>query len=298
MKKITKLNEEQIERLTTKRDEWLKIGLSTERADRKQAQQGAVEAYQAAGLQPPKVFIWLDSPKQGAVGAALLSGTNFSGAQVRAQVRDQVWAQVYRAGYGSQDASWLSFYDYFAAEILDCAKLSGLNKIAKSCGWWWPFENAVIFTERPIKIQFDDEKLLYCEDGPAIAYSDGFEIYSWHGQRIPDEWIKNPKSLTPKVALTWDQIDQRTAACEILGWHNIINELSPVVLDEDKDPLIGRLIEVELPDHGKQKFIHAKCGTGREVAVMADRDATTILEAQASSYGLSVEDFSIPEIRT
>jgi len=192
----------------------------------------------------------------------------------------------------------LSFYDYFATEISGCKKLSGLNKIAKFCGWWWPFENAVIFTDRPTKIKCDDEKLLHCEDGPAIAYSDGFEIYSWHGQRIPGEWIKNPKSLTPKVALTWEQIDQRTAACEILGWHNIINELSPTVLDEDQDPLIGRLIEVDLPDHGKQKFIHAKCGTGREVAVMADRDATTILEAQASSYGLSVEDFSIPEIRT
>ena len=95
MKKITKLNEEQIKRLATKRDEWLKIGLSTERADREQAQQGALEAYQAAGLQPPKVFIWLDSPKQGPVGAALLSGTNFSGNQVMDQVMDQVGYQVW-----------------------------------------------------------------------------------------------------------------------------------------------------------------------------------------------------------
>jgi hypothetical protein len=70
------------------------------------------------------------------------------------------------------------------------------------------------------------------------------------------------------------------------------------ILDEDLDPQIGKLVEIDLPDHGKQKFIFAKCGTGRDVAVMADKDATTILEAQAASYGLKAQDFIIPETRT
>jgi len=70
------------------------------------------------------------------------------------------------------------------------------------------------------------------------------------------------------------------------------------VIDEDDDPQIGRLIEVQLPDHGPQRFIHATCGTGREIAIMADINAKTIIEAQAASYGLSASDFTIPEIRT
>jgi hypothetical protein len=88
------------------------------------------------------------------------------------------------------------------------------------------------------------------------------------------------------------------ACSEILGWHNIINSMSARIIDADDDPQIGRLVEIDLPDHGPQKFIHARCGTGREIAVMADARATTILEAQAASYGLSASDFIIPEIRT
>ena len=160
------------------------------------------------------------------------------------------------------------------------------------------FAGAAIITDRPRTLRRDEEHRLHCEGGPALEYRDGFSIYAWHGTRIPAEWITDRASLTPKVALTWENVDQRAAACEILGWHNIINALNPRVIDEDADPQIGRLIEVDLPDHGPQKFIHAKCGTGREIAVMADRKAKTILEAQAASYGLKASDFHIPEVRT
>ena len=44
---------------------------------------------------------------------------------------------------------------------LDLSKLDGLNKITKECGWWWPFENAVILTERPRYISRDDQFRLH-----------------------------------------------------------------------------------------------------------------------------------------
>jgi hypothetical protein len=157
----------------------------------------------------------------------------------------------------------------------------------------------VIITDRPRILRRDDQNRLHCEDGPALEYRDGFAIHAWHGTRVPTEWIEDRPSLTAKIALTWPNVDQRVVACsEILGWHNIINSMSARIIDADDDPQIGRLVEIDLPDHGPQKFIHARCGTGREIAVMADARATTILEAQAASYGLSASDFIIPEIRT
>lgn len=170
--------------------------------------------------------------------------------------------------------------------------------LAMSISWWAPWDGICFVSDRPREVHFDAERRLHHESGKAVAYADGWGVSAWHGTRVPDEWLADRASLTPEMALTWENVDQRAAACEILGWHNIVAALNPRVLDEDADPLIGRLIEVDLPDHGPQKFIHARCGTGREVAVMADRNATTILEAQAASYGLKSTDFIIPEVRT
>ena len=103
MSRLEKLDTEQVALLDTVRDQWLAYGLCTDRADRVRAEQGARLAYEAAGLEPPKLIVWLDSPMAGAIGAAILeSGPLLPkaaagaqvGAQVSAQVRDQVSAQV------------------------------------------------------------------------------------------------------------------------------------------------------------------------------------------------------------
>ena len=362
-KLLTKLTPEQEARIPAIRDEFLRIGLSTEPADFDAAEQAARDAYAVAGLPAPELFIRLASPMEGAIGAAILKGTRIGesvrdqvwdqvraqvwaqvrdqvgdqvGAQVRAQVgaqvwdqvRDQVWAQVRdqvgdqvwaqvraqvwdqvwdqvraqvgAAFYSQHEAGWLSWASYFhrVCNLPGAEKIEPLARIAANCGWVWFFAGAVIITDRPRILRRDDQNRLHCEDGPALEYRDGFAIHAWHGTRVPTEWIEDRPSLTAKIALTWPNVDQRAAACEILGWHNIINSMNARIIDADDDPQIGRLVEIDLPDHGPQKFIHARCGTGREIAVMADARATTILEAQAASYGLSASDFIIPEIRT
>jgi hypothetical protein len=410
-KLLTKLTPEQEAQIPAIRDEFLRIGLSTEPADFDAAEQAARDAYAVAGLPAPELFIRLASPMEGAIGAVILKGTRIGesvraqvraqvwdqvraqvwdqvraqvgdqvgaqvwdqvldqvgdqvraqvwdqvGDQVRAQVRAQVWdqvgaqvwdqvwdqvgdqvgaqvwdqvgdqvraqvraqvgdqvraqvwdqvgdqvrAQVGAAFYSQHEAGWLSWASYFhrVCNLPGAEKIEPLARIAANCGWVWFFAGAVIITDRPRILRRDDQNRLHCEDGPALEYRDGFAIHAWHGTRVPAEWVEDRASLTAKIALTWPNVDQRAAACEILGWHNIINSMNARIIDADDDPQIGRLVEIDLPDHGPQKFIHARCGTGREIAVMADARATTILEAQAASYGLSASDFIIPEIRT
>src|SRR5713226_6620923 len=93
--KLTKLTAEQERLLPVIRDEWLAIGLSTTPADRGRAEAGVELAYQAAGLAPPTLVIWVDSPMAGSSAAAMLLGLKDQvGGQVRGQVRDQVGGQV------------------------------------------------------------------------------------------------------------------------------------------------------------------------------------------------------------
>ena len=212
----------------------------------------------------------------------------------------KLWYRPYQGGN-----MWAGYDCYLTA----CRDILGLELSSHDAYAHWEqaaihgafrvmHEEFCMVSDFPEIIRKDEENRPHCEDGPSHQWRDGWSLYHWHGTRIPAEWIEDRDSLTPQIALTWENVDQRAAACEILGWHHIINSLDARVLDKDADPQIGRLVEIDLPDHGPQKFIHATCGTGREVAVMADARATTVLEAQAASYGLSADSFLIPEIRT
>ena len=95
MRRIDRLTPEQEAMLPVVRDEWLAHGLATGPADREEAVAGVRAAYEATGLEPPPLVVWLDSPLAGAIGTAMLRNLPKPGGdQVWDQVRDQVWVQV------------------------------------------------------------------------------------------------------------------------------------------------------------------------------------------------------------
>jgi hypothetical protein len=202
--------------------------------------------------------------------------------------------------YGQHDVSWLSFYDFFARAglVKETRQLAPLTAVAQSCGWVWMFKGAVVMTDRPRRVAFDAERRLHCETGKAVEYSDGFGISAWHGTRVPDEWLSDRSSLNARIALTWPNIEQRRAACEILGWRAILAELDARLIDKNDDPQIGELIEVDIPGLGRERFLHVLCGTGRKFALRVPPDMQTALQAQAWTWGLDANSFIPPEVRT
>jgi hypothetical protein len=158
--------------------------------------------------------------------------------------------------------------------------------------------NFCIVSDFPTVLKMDDQNRAHGQDGPSHRWADGFELYHWHGVRIPNEWIKTPGHLTAKMAITWQNIEQRRAACEILGWVKVLDELGAKVVDEDADPEIGTLLEVVLPDAGKEKFLRVQCGTGRTFALPVPPEMKTAMEANAWTYGLNLDEFKVPEVRT
>ncbi len=70
--------------------------------------------------------------------------------------------------------------------------------VAQAAGLWWPFENAVVFTDRPAKLHVNERNLLHREDGPALVYRDGWRVYAWNGKAVPERWITQPESVPAK----------------------------------------------------------------------------------------------------
>ena len=306
MAKQEKLTDRQVQLLPAYREKWLKIGLSCEPLDFEKAKDAAKRAYAIAGLAAPTRFYHMSSP----IGAAIL-GTALKnivgqvgdqvgdqvwdqvGDQVRAQVGDQVRDQV----YGSHDAHWLGFYDFFATEchIADAERLRPLMDLAQACGWWAPYQDAVIFQDRHSILRRDDQHRLHCETGPAVAYPDGYRLFFWHGTAVPGHWITHKSDLLPEAVLRTANVEQRRAGCEILGWERILNELRAVEIDANPNPQIGTLLEVDLPDAGKEKFLRVKCGTGRLFALPVPPETRTALEAQQWMWN---DPNYQPEVRT
>lgn len=289
-KKIESLTPKQESQMAVYSKKWIDIGLSTEPMNFEKAKEALTLAYEIAGLKAPKTFYSVESP----LSAAKLIK------KLDPKISNSDLFKAVTHIYGNHDASWLSFYEYFkdVVGIKEVEKLNGLIEYAKNAGWASVFEDFAVIQDRPERILMDEQNRLHCENGPAIRYRDGFSVYSWHGVRIPAAWIEHKADLTPKVALTWENIEQRRVACEIVGWNRILKELNAVIIDADDDPEIGTLVEVDIPDIGKERFIKVICGTGREFAIPVPPDTETALAGNAWSFGISPDLLKELEIRT
>jgi hypothetical protein len=230
---------------------------------------------------------------------------------VQASVRDSVQASGFReAGEGFKNFGigqyWCSFNAWvtFFTEVCGLELKSEIKKkfdinqtLVKSCGWTWWHENILVISDRPLHIKRDAEGRLHCETGASITYRDGWSLYHWHGVSIPAEWVTG-KPPTAKEALTWQNIEQRRAAAEIVGWHNVLSELNAKVIDKDVDPQVGTLLEADIPDSGKERFLQVECGTGRTFCLPVPRESKTALEANLWTYGIDADRNFLPEIRT
>jgi hypothetical protein len=235
------------------------------------------------------------------------------GSQLDSQLRSQLDSQLdsklgsqldnatYYRRYGHCEMGWWAYWrgGEMAGAFYSHAERERLGwwlTVSETCGWWWPMESCIIVAGRP-ETRWDDQRLLHCENGPAIDFDDGCEVYSWHGVQVPKEWITE-KAITPQQALTWENIEQRRAACEILGWNRIISELGGITIDRDDDPQVGELIRVAIPEIGEEKFLRVRCGTGREFALPVPPNMKTALEANAWTYGIDGNALRGLEVRT
>jgi len=167
---------------------------------------------------------------------------------------------------------------------------------AFSAGLWlyWITPTEIVCVEQP-SLHIADGRL-HRAHGPAVEWPDGEEYYFWRGTQVPGEWMRG--NLTAKTALQWHNIEQRRAACEMIGWHKILNDLNARTINKHSNPQIGELVEVELPDAGRELFLRVLCGTGREFAIPVPRSMRSAMQAQAWTWGLKVNDFEIPDVRT
>ena len=211
------------------------------------------------------------------------------------------WKSAYQGG--NMWSAWCSYLvaarDVLGLDLPEYSGFAAYEQAAREGGFRVMHPEFCLVCDFPEIIKKDEQNRPHCEDGPSHRWRDGWSLYHWHGVKVPAEWIENKTGLSAKTALALENSEQRRVACEIIGWTRVLEELSAKVIDQDDDPEIGTLLEVDLPGSGKERFLRVLCGTGREFALPVSKDCgDTAMDAQAWTWGLSARDFKAPEVRT
>jgi len=370
---VAKLSSSQRRGLDTTLSYWRKVGTATAPADRKSAQEGVIEAYKAVKLNPPKVFVWLDSPRAGATCVRLLKSDldwpaqlaphqrvvwdsvwqqampyvkslvgeekwnqvkseikqdaqkkvlkeyphlvekvvkerfseqlgiwiwrelrksfgysvfeevrNEMDRMVQARVKDKVLEetslfishelvgplqkqleacileplrremtvnngvligrQTWECCFGQHDAAWLSYYDFLSRlGLREADAVSGLKKVARSAGWWWPYKNLCILTERPRQLNRENRLYLHSEDSAAIEYRDGWSVFAYRGIIVPEYVINLPEPISVEMIEAEPNVEVRRVLIERFGLENYLNSGNLIKIHQDSCGILYRM---------------------------------------------------------
>ncbi|MET9766085.1 DUF6745 domain-containing protein [Streptomyces sp. NPDC006415] len=136
---------------------------------------------------------------------------------------------------GQHDAAWLAAFDGRGD------RLTGLAEVARNAGWWWPYERAVVITERPDVLHRDEAGRLDHGEGPALAYGDGFALHAWRGMPVPAAFLAELSSLTPERIRVEENAELRRVMLEYYGYDRYLTESGAEPVHRDETGILWRI---------------------------------------------------------
>lgn len=208
-------------------------------------------------------------------------------------VAQQLAAIRSKCCYGSHDAGWLAFYDYWKEiGVLPADHLlTGLTELAQVCGWWYPTRCIAILDHRPSVLQMVDGRL-HCEDGPSIEYPDGLQVWSILGVRVTEQIVMSPDTQTIAQIQAEENVEVKRIRIERFGWDKYLNGIGAAVMDTRRNDIEGTMEVLYSGDD--MVVLRTFCpSTGRIYALEVDSGVTSCGEAQSWLWGINDADTAI-----
>ncbi|GAB1819422.1 DUF6745 domain-containing protein [Herbidospora sp. RD11066] len=307
------------------REEWLAIALSTEPADRPEAEAAITGLYRLNGLPPPR-FHWVASPAAAIefldprTALTRLFRTRYqemrrafeSGLVVSRARRNEVHRLVVDPMLRSRPPSRLVVYDHDREwpEVHDLSWLSRYDclpwvpgvdgpdlweRVARAGGWWLPYREVCVVADRPQVVHTQprsggDAVVLHRDDGPAVVYRDGRSVHAWRGRRVPRWVIEEP--TIGRIGSESDP-EVRLAAIERMGWAEYIDRSGARLVATAPDP--GNDADLRLYDVMERRVLIVVNGTverdgdRRRYGLLVPAGITDPVEAAAWTYGLTAD---------
>lgn len=159
------------------------------------------------------------------------------------------------------DSGWTSFYDFFQRIGVQFDKEWGFDT-------WKDFilnsgvfatvlcENVAFVCVRPCIVKVNSNGDLHCEDGPAIAWCDGYCEYALNGVWVTEEIVMIPSDkLDSKIILKETNAEVRREIVRKIGVDKIANDLGSERLDKVKD---YELLILNMGDGRRRPYLKMK----------------------------------------
>jgi Domain of unknown function (DUF6745) len=192
------------------------------------------------------------------------------------------------AVYGQHDGAWLAAFD-------DAPALAGLARVARSAGWWWPYERVVVLTERPLALHRDNVGRLHHGDGPALSYPDGWALYAWRGMPIAPEVAAELPHLTVARIQAEANAEVRRVMLEYFGFDRYLRECDAKKVHSDETGILWR---VDLPNDEPLVMVEVvnstpePDGSSRTYFLRVPPDTRTARAGVAWTFGLTEDEYS------
>jgi hypothetical protein len=277
-KKIDKLTPEQEVKIEEWKQKWLKEGRSTERCERKKAEDAMTEVYKWMGYKKPK-FFWTESPLECITLPVMIEnwekttnksvknltqkdfeGLTLDGLSPEA-IKEEKKKNLYNSFDGIRYFYWFPFYsvgELIADDINtpeDKHKIKVLTALFESSGWFLLYEEACFFAERPTELHLDTDGRLHNINGACIKFSDGFGLYYYHGREMNKEYIEDHSKITVSVIEKEANAEVRRCLLEIYDQ----DRPGQFLLDSGAKPIdsddFGTLYRKEIPGDEAMVFV-------------------------------------------
>jgi hypothetical protein len=223
-----------------------------------------------------------------AVGDAVRGAVGDAVGDAVGQVLANAWSnyfggQFWVGGYWWGGA-WTSYFREVCGlelkgDLWDRAK--AYEATLESASHLYPHRDFVIVSERPTCIHTEladpakprgwNSHRLYCEDGPAVGFQDGWGVWAWHGVRVTKQIIENPDTLTVEQIKNEENAEVRRIMIERMGWDTFCAKAQMRVIHVDELHSHFPAIPVsELVEEGSRLVVSYRDGTERAQLLEAD----------------------------
>lgn len=211
---------------------------------------------------------------------------------------------------GQHDAPWLALFAELEGRgagdtgAAGPGGLAALCEVARTAGWWWPYERLAVVSERPVELHRDEPGRLHRGDGPALGYSDGFALHAWRGMPIPADFLATlaglkPKKLAKRIAAE-SNAELRRVMLEVYGYDRYLADTGAKPLDRDETGVLWR---IDLP--GDEPIVMVEVvnstpepdGSSRTYYLRVPPTTRTAREGVAWTFGDEAADYR-PEKET
>lgn len=182
------------------------------------------------------------------------------------------------------------------APITDGGFLRMLHELRLSAGPVLLVRDEILVSERPLVARVDAEARLHAESGPAMAWTDGFEVWAWHGVVVPGWVARDPASITPARIDAERNAEVRRVMVGRFGVERLMRHSGGEVIHEDETGRLWRrrVGPVTGPRSWAQSMAWNRAPTHEVVVMVEVVNATPEPDGTFKTYFLRVP----PEIRT